>query len=592
MADEGTEPTSGDLTLEPPTGPRRDARRRVLWGALAVVAVAAGALVVVSAGGDDGPPTLPVSLAGGRHEAAGAMVADMALAYVRYEAGDELPALGGEAPAHRLRPTVDEASVRALANALALDGDVVHDGELWHVTDGEKTLEVHGPTGSWWFSTAKGGVATASGSASRGGASGGSAGCDPGPAVDCVSPETTIPQPPADLPSKDDARRVALDLLRATGADVDGAEVNLDGPYDAWYVDVRYAVDGVTASGWGSMVAVGSKGAIVNASGLLVDIERLGDYPLLDTRAAIDRLNTQQGAMFDGGPAPASGSGGTEPGVAVPETAVADAPVAVVTPATSPCNPDAAPDDATVCTSIDPDGPITTIVCADAGGSSEPGTAPGDKPAIAIAECPPLPMSTEPVEPMPAPEPMEIVLTTAEPALVMLSASDGSTDLYLVPGYRLGNADGTQVEVAAVADEALAPTTTIEPPGSTRPPEPAPAPSDCDVLVEDDGSGTTPTVQTCRTTTTIGGSEPRPLEAGESPSLGVPYRVGLILHCVNLVDWDGRWWGTDAVNAPPGWTGSGTFTLTSEDQGTYVDDGAPDAPAPFTAQGTDYPGCD
>jgi hypothetical protein len=389
--------------------------------------------------------------------------------------------------------------------------------------------------------------------------------CPPG--ADCAVPDTTIPEPPADLPTKEDARRIALDLLRATGADVDGAAVSVDGPYDAWYVDVRYAVDGVTAAGWGSMVGVGPKGSIVNASGLLGEIERVGDYPILDTRAAIDRLNAQQGAVFDGGPTPASGSGGTEPGVAVPETAVADAPVA-------------------------PDAPITTILCADTGGSSEPGSAPGEKPAIAVAECPPLPMPTEPVEPLPAPEPMEVVLTTAEPALVLLSASDGSSDLYLLPGYRLGNADGTQVEVAAVADEALAPTTTSEVTETTGAPEPAPAPSDCEVLVEEDGSGTTHTVQTCLTTTTIGASEPRPLDAGESPSLGVPYRVELILHCVNLVDWDGRWWGTDAVNAPAGWTGSGTFTLTSEDEGSYVDDGAPDAPTPFTARGTDYPGCD
>jgi hypothetical protein len=542
----------------------------------------------------------------------------MMLAYVHYVAGDELPALGGEAPAYRLRPTVDEASVRTLAAALGLDGEVVHDGDLWHVTDGERTLEVHGPTGSWWFSAMGGGVATSSGSASGGGSASSSAGCEGGPAVDCavdlpaespattvgpnegctpeecgaaadpavecwatpcpttvvepcppgadcVIPEPTIPEPPADLPSRDEAQRIALDLLRATGADVDAAELSVDGPYEAWYVDVRYAVDGVTASGWGSMVAVGPKGAVTSASGLLAEVERVGDYPLLDTRAAIDRLNAQQGDVFEGGPTPASGSGRTEPGVAVPEPLVTDAPVA-------------------------PDAPITTIVCADTGGSSEPGAAPGEKPAI--AECPPLPMPTEPVEPLPAPEPMEVVLTTAEPALVLLSASDGSSDLYLVPGYRFGNADGTQVEAAAVADEALAPTTTSEVTETTGTPEPAPPTTGCEVLVEEDGSGTTHTVQTCLTTTTIGASEPRPLETGESPSLGVPYRVELILHCVNLVDWDARWWGTDAVNAPAGWMGSGTFTLRSEDEGTYVDDGAPDEPTPFTARGTDYPGCD
>ena len=124
--------------LDARAGRRSSASRRprALWAVLAVVAVAAGALVVTSAD-DDGNqrPGLPVDLAvasgaGGAEAAA----ADSSMrAWVTYVPGDDLPALGGEATAYRLAGDVDEAQVRALADALGLDGEVQSDG-----------------AGSWW----------------------------------------------------------------------------------------------------------------------------------------------------------------------------------------------------------------------------------------------------------------------------------------------------------------------------------------------------------------------------------------------------------------------------------------------------------
>ena len=99
-----------ELTLEPATVVRTR-RPRALWAVLAAVGLAAGALVVTSAG-DDGTqrPGLPVALGSaiGR-PVEGAMAADSMLAWITYVAGDDLPALGGEAPAYRLRGDVDEA---------------------------------------------------------------------------------------------------------------------------------------------------------------------------------------------------------------------------------------------------------------------------------------------------------------------------------------------------------------------------------------------------------------------------------------------------------------------------------------------------
>lgn len=123
MDEQGT--NEGDeLTLAPVNVISRK-RPKALWGVLAAVAVAAGALAVTSGGGEDAAaPLLPIALgspgAGRQAEAA----ADSMLAWVTYVPGDDLPALGGEAPAYKLSGTVDEAQVRALADALGLDSNV------------------------------------------------------------------------------------------------------------------------------------------------------------------------------------------------------------------------------------------------------------------------------------------------------------------------------------------------------------------------------------------------------------------------------------------------------------------------------------
>ncbi|MGK2949027.1 MAG: hypothetical protein ACSLFP_10660, partial [Acidimicrobiales bacterium] len=98
------------------------------------------------------------------------------------------------------------------------------------------------------------------------------------------------PAPPVDLPSEADARQTALDLLTLTGLAVGDAIVTVDGPYDAWYVTVEPRVDGL-ASGLLASVSVGPDAAILSANGFLATPERLGDYPILDTRGAIDRAN-------------------------------------------------------------------------------------------------------------------------------------------------------------------------------------------------------------------------------------------------------------------------------------------------------------
>ena len=323
-----------ELILEPArTG--RPSRPRGLWAVLAVVAVAVGAVAVSSAGDDDPPrPGLPVALGASvaARDASGA--ADAMLAWITYVPGDDLPALGGEAPAYRLSSSVSEDQVRDLADALGLEGEITRDGSEWRVSDAGGTLAVaDGGTATWWYSSPPSGAVTGSGSSS------GSAGCAAGaecttvtatapcpadgdcaiapttsttiacgPGADCVDPDCAVssdgstscpdveqPYPPADLPSGDEARDIALDLLAATGVDLTGAEVVVDGPYDAWYVTVEPLIDGVP-SGLVAAVTVGSGGTVRDATGSLAVAELLGDYPLLDTRATIDRANSHAGS--------------------------------------------------------------------------------------------------------------------------------------------------------------------------------------------------------------------------------------------------------------------------------------------------------
>ncbi|MFZ6004910.1 MAG: hypothetical protein ACOYXM_13365 [Actinomycetota bacterium] len=647
MVEETGDTSHEDLTLEP-ARPVTKRAPRSLWAVLAVIAVATGALVVTS-GGEGGPPRLPVALgasSAGR-EAAGAMSADMALAWVTYLAGDDLPALGGEAPAYKIVGAVDEGRVRALAAALGLDGDPTHDGSLWRVESADGILEVYEEGGgSWWFSASQGSVS-----------GGGSAGCEPGPAVDCAvaeprvdepattvppecaadgsdcvttfecppdadcaAPEPVLPTPAADLPSEDEARQIALDLLaEATGIDLGDAKVTVDGPYDAWYIMVEPRLDGTPVSGWQASVGVGPHGEILNAAGTLGTAERVGDYPLIDTRAAVDRLNEMQGGYY-GDPVPLGAPDGVtrDAGVAVAEDPAGSDPGAAPTTTVVPqCK--VQPDGSEVC-ELSETG--VAIECPDQVPVPEPAVEPGDDPVQSIypgVDCaqtgicydtvPPAdaegapettlasPICTEPIPyPYPEPEPVEITLHEAEPVLIAMPAFDRGSEMYLVPGYRLSGDDGAVVEVIAVADDSLAPTTTV--PETTETTEgPTPPPTSCETAVEDDGSGTTHTVQTCPEPS----GDPVVLEEGQEPEIGVGYYVDVNVitgHCnwvsVQVAD---RWWWAEKSEAELAeWstpTEGGTFTLIDENHAQFVGDSAGRKTADLTifGDGTQPPGC-
>jgi hypothetical protein len=640
MDEQGTNEID-ELALAPVTVVSRK-RPKALWGVLAAVAVAAGALAATSGGGEDStPPLLPIALgspATGR-QAEGA--ADSMLAWVTYVPGDALPALGGEAPAYKLSGTVDEAQVQALAAALGLEGEPVQQDGMWSVTgaDGAVLQVSEGAGATWWYSAVSPdvplgrpntGVAEeecAAVSSEDGTVTecafphwvdpdcvtpeGGIDACVPATTLAPMPPEDCPPSascavlevapvdcaeveagdcpgrtaPPADLPSEDEAREIALALLAATGLETADAVVTVDGPFDAWYVSVEPAIDG-TPSGLLANVAVGSGGTVASAGGYLGTPERLGSYPLLDTRAAIDRLNEQLG---DGGWFAYS------PGVArdIVIASDEDPSAACLGPAdattTIPC-----PDDTgdTTTTFV----PTTVPPCKVQADGSEicEGSGSGEAPTPVLPECPdlvppvdqPLPEESiadcalvDPIpDPMPEPEPTEVVLTDATPILVLVPANDGSTDAYLVPGYRFTGDDGARVDAPAIADASLAGPTPTEPPveppitGTSTVPDPGGTdgtpPSGCEPLVEEDSAGTTHTIQPCV------GTDPTEL------TIGVGYYVDVDLGCgAGTFALGGRIWNADdaslleAAGEDETFEG-GTFTLTDAQHGTFVGDAA------------------
>ncbi|MGH9282119.1 MAG: hypothetical protein ACRD0S_04195, partial [Acidimicrobiales bacterium] len=114
---------------------------------------------------------------------------------------------------------------------------------------------------------------------------------EPAPVPSDVPPATAVPAPPprpADLPSREDAQRIAKALFGRLGAGTEGFKME-DGwaTWEAW-VEPRLA--GVRVFGPGHSASIGAKGELVRASGFLARPERIGDYPLVGLEKGLERL--------------------------------------------------------------------------------------------------------------------------------------------------------------------------------------------------------------------------------------------------------------------------------------------------------------
>lgn len=394
-------------------------RLAVIVVAVVVPLVALG-VVISQRDSSHSPARLPIALGGTAGTADAALARPSLYPYggIVYKAGPDLPALDGSARAYKVTPDPDVANgLRAVFS--------------------EGSLQIDSTSLFWSYSTGSGSGVASSGVAVA---------CAPD-AVDCPVPPTTIPQRPADLPSHDDAKALALDLLQRAGIDTSSVAVTVDDYTTQWSVRVDPIVDGTTTQGFGTNVTIGDHGVIEYANGVAGRVEPADEYPLIGTKTAIDLLNQGRGFI---GPVPLAAAGG--PVGAVATDGVASSNVSSAAPgsgATEPSPP--------VC---DGSGAPTTFACTP------------DTPTTGT---------------IPPPPPQEVVLTAAERVLMFAPSYTGG-DAFLVPGYHFHTSEGDGPTVLAIADSFIAPpvdlssstkgsepTVTIEP-SPPQPVEPSPAP--------------------------------------------------------------------------------------------------------------------
>ena len=242
------------------------------------------------------------------------------------------------------------------------------------------------------------------------------------PVIDgsCVEPE-----PPANVPTAEQAEASTRDLMTAVG--LDPASFTFEPYADEWFASVSAVeqLDGAFAARRFD-AGFGAEGALQYASGQLAQAGRVGPYPLVDLDTAIARLNDTTG--FYGG------FGGGMLDARMADVAVsAEAGAAVV------------------------------------GGES------GSEPSVGgPTSIEPMPVDSMPVDSMPpatvAPEEVTVTLVDVQADVWWAYDVDGS--VWLLPAYRFIGDDGGWYVVPAVTDEFL-----VQVPVEEIPmPEPMPAP--------------------------------------------------------------------------------------------------------------------
>jgi hypothetical protein len=359
----------------------------VLAFAVGVTAIA----VVAGSSGDDDLPLLAYGAAGTDQSAAAGesrsmATADMALYPYKteYRMAPPLAKPAESAPAYRLNEAT-KADAQRLAAAFGL-GDVAEQDQAWTAGNDAGHLQVD-RRGNWWFGPDKGdtGVASspATGSVTRSAtavaaddaAIGECAPCPPDAicTMECKPPTRPIePVRPQGMPTPAEAESLARDIWDKAGIEVGKAKVDVQDGYSTFFVHFVPLVDGQQASGLEQSISIGPNKEIQYASGSVVRLDKLGDYPLVDTADAVDRLNNP----------PAYDTGGREPAPMPAEAREGSGTAVMVDPAP--------PSDS---------GSGSSGSSGSSGGSSEPG-APPTKEEVPVPA--PMPM---PPEPMPEPEP-------------------------------------------------------------------------------------------------------------------------------------------------------------------------------------------
>ncbi len=413
----------------------------------------------------------------------------MMAAYLEYVYSGDIPDLTGPAAswffAAGVAPSTEQ--IAALAVALGIEGDVrelgADFGGGWTVGPAdysEPSVTVSADAmQSWWFSpgSSQGVIETMACEYYPPG--------DPaGGGTDATAPVCAEPEPPANVPTADEAKVLALALFESLGIAVDAYD--LEAYADDWSANVTgyLTLDGVRTTVVIS-AGYGAEGALTWANGFLATPERGADYPRIGVEAAVQRLNDQQTGMWAtargsnvGGYVDVDVASDSGEGVAVPSIG-APVPSPTTTLLVQPAS----------------EGNATSGGVAGSTGSAGSGGTAVDVPVRCdpAADCvEPLPaeMPAEiPVEmPVDAPpaEPLVVTLTSAVASLEQVWAADQT--VWLLPGYAFESADQGRYSVIAVEDQYLAFTDPAPVPMPEPMPVEEPAVSGSDGVVVEPGA--------------------------------------------------------------------------------------------------------
>lgn len=249
-----------------------------------------------------------------------------------FEVGEGLPSLPTSSTGYHFPAgvTVDAAEVGRVAAALGVEGEpqtAADSGNQWRVgpDDGTAPALIVANDGqlSWYYSSAwaiaavqgcgvSGNEGSVTGSVVEVDAATGVAVAETVPADDTPAPdqppaipppsmeECPTPEPPAGVPTADEAATKVNEMLTTLGEDP--AAFELETYADEWSASVTAytTLDGVRwPSGYG--FGFGAEGALQWASGTLAEPVATGPYPLIDIDTAITRLSDQKGMWGYGG---------------------------------------------------------------------------------------------------------------------------------------------------------------------------------------------------------------------------------------------------------------------------------------------------
>ncbi|HEY2960496.1 MAG TPA: hypothetical protein VGM21_20195 [Actinomycetota bacterium] len=297
-----------------------------LLALLVVGAIGVGGVLVAGSGGSRRPPVLELAAASGSQPqaTAGGDARDLTPAQastqpywpkVRYELPERLPDLPGEARAWRLVPRVGDDQVAALARALGFSAKPVASQGSWRAFQRGRLLQVTRDFGAPWTYAAGTAFNCATlGDARPGPVAGSNVAecpvpapapveqgqpCPCPPAVACrlghIRPACRRPPPrPVDLPSREQAERIAREWLTRASVPLGGSTVRTVQQWNRWVVTASSTVGGMPTIGDAAEVWVGAKGEVVHGNGWLSEPQVGATYPLIGVKEALDRLRSRR----------------------------------------------------------------------------------------------------------------------------------------------------------------------------------------------------------------------------------------------------------------------------------------------------------